>query len=70
MICEDCGKSGSGDCSVTCMHKKLSAIYPKIEAYESRAKLWLVARNAGVITDAQYIKARVYFGTLWNYIGD
>lgn len=36
----------------------------------SREEAFRNAKKDGLITDEEYNRARVYFGNLWNYVGD
>lgn len=38
--------------------------------YVSRAAIFNRALNEGIITEDTYNKAREYYGSLWNYVGD
>jgi hypothetical protein len=39
-------------------------------SYNSRMTYWRSARNAGLITSEQFEQARIYYGSLWQYVGD
>ena len=50
--------------------KELGELYPIESAYGSRASLWGCGLRANKVSEELYDKARVYYGNLWNYVGD
>lgn len=49
---------------------KLGDMYPIEYGYGSRCSLYQAALKDSVITEEQMQQARVYYGRLWNYVGD
>ena len=50
--------------------KMLEEHFPTEAMYGSRSSLWLAGLNAGLVNVEEVSKARVYYGKLWNYVGD
>lgn len=52
------------------MYQEFEKKYNKYPVQMSRSDAFLHALNDGLITKEIYDGARVYYGTLWNYVGD
>ena len=52
------------------VYSALEEIYPKIAAYESRSALFRKGVEDGYISQAVCDFAKLFYGSLWNYVGD
>lgn len=58
------------------MNIDISKLYHKLEdeysdgGYVSRATIFNRALSEGKITEKIWTRAREYYGSLWNYVGD
>ena len=48
----------------------ISELYPIEATYNSRCSLWTKAYKDGKVNDEEFGMARIYYGRLWNYVGD
>ena len=55
---------------ITTAREMLEEKFPIEANYCSRASLWGEGLKAGLVTLDLYNKARVRYGSLWNYTGD
>jgi len=49
---------------------ELGNIYPVEFHYNSRASLWNLGLEEGLVTRDLYNTAEKYYGNLWHYVGD
>ena len=52
------------------LYKKFEDMYNPYPVQMSRADAFGKAKDDGLITDEEYIEAREFYGSLWNYTGD
>lgn len=55
--------------NIDTIYNELESLYPEA-GYASRATIFRVALNDGIITEDEYDRARSYYGRLWTYTGD